>query len=155
MRITFRRFPGPAASYSVIERDDGVVYRMRELTRPGGELPRDLRHLVVERELGIADGLWGAIAAGMVDEGMEHLRGRRPPRSAQAQRQRIMRADLLASLVEAVAMLEAPSGDDITRLTRAKLSAVPVTEPGAAAAQAAAVPPPEALARAACALQVA
>jgi hypothetical protein len=30
-----------------------------------------------------------------------------------------------------VAMLDASSGDDIRRLTRTKLSAVPVTEPGA------------------------
>jgi hypothetical protein len=41
-----------------------------------------------------------------------------------------MRAELLANLVEAIAMLDAPSGDDIRRLTRTKLSAVPVTEPG-------------------------
>ena len=26
MRVTFRRFPGHSSAYSVIERDDGVVY---------------------------------------------------------------------------------------------------------------------------------
>ncbi|MBV9853888.1 MAG: hypothetical protein JOY82_05110 [Streptosporangiaceae bacterium] len=161
MRITFRRFPGHSSAYSVIERDDGVVYRMKEFTRPGTELPHDLRHFVVERELGIADGIWGGIAAGMVYTSMDHVRGRRPPHSAErsqelkrAQRQRIMRAELLANLVEAIAMLDAPSGDDIRRLTRAKLSAVPVTEPGADPADVAAVPPPELLAGAARALQV-
>ena len=55
-------------------------------------------------------------------------------------------------------MLDAPSEDDIRRLTRATLSVLPVTEPGAdpaeAAALASAVPPPAALARAARALQV-
>ena len=51
-----------------------------------------------------------------------------------------MRAELLANLVEAIAMLDAPSGDDIRRLTRTKLSAVPVTEPGADPADVAAVP---------------
>ena len=65
-----------------------------------------------------------------------------------------MRAELLANLVEAIAMLDAPSGDDIRRLTRAKLSAVPITEPGADPADVAAAPPPEVLARAARALQL-
>jgi hypothetical protein len=65
-----------------------------------------------------------------------------------------MRAELLANLVEAIAMLDTPSGDDIRRLTRAKLSVVPVTEPGADPADVAAVPPPENLAGAARALQV-
>jgi hypothetical protein len=53
-----------------------------------------------------------------------------------------------------VAMLDASSGDDIRRLTRTKLSAVPVTEPGADPADVAAVPPPEILAGAARALRL-
>jgi hypothetical protein len=141
MRITFRRFPGHTTAYSIIERDDGVVYRLPG-SAPGAKLPHDLRHLVVERELRIADGLWGAIAAGVVY-----------PR-----RQPVIVAGLLADLVEAVAMLDAPSEDAIRRLTRATLSALPAAEPGAdpaeAAALASAVPPPAALARAARALQV-
>ena len=161
MRITFRRFPDHASAYSVIERGDGVVYRMAEFTRAGTGLPHDLRHFMVERELGIADGIWGGIAAGMVYTSMEHVQGRRPPHSAErsdelkrAQRQRIMRAELLANLVEAIARLEDPSGDDIRRLTRANVSVVPVTEPGADPAEVAGVPAPELLARAARALQV-
>ncbi len=161
MRITFRRFPGHTAAYSVIERDDGVVYRMKEFTPPGARLPHDLRRLVVERELAIADGLWVGIAAGAVYTNMEHVRGRLPPHSAQrsaelkrVQRQPVMRAGLLADLVEAVAMLDSPSDDDIRRLTRAKLSVLPLTEPGPDADDAAAVPPPAVLARAARALQV-
>ena len=75
------------------------------------------------------------------------------------QRQPVLRAGLLADLVEAVAMLDAPSDDDIRRLTRAKLSVLPATEPGATPLDAAAVPPPAVpppavLARAAQALQV-
>ncbi|MGD0704107.1 MAG: hypothetical protein ABSA02_30015 [Trebonia sp.] len=160
MRITFRRFPGHTAAYSVIERDDGVVYRMKEFTSPGARLPHDLRHLVVERELAIADGLWGAIADGTVYTSMDHVQGRRPPHAAErsaglkrVRRQPVMRAGLLADLVEAVAMLDAPSEEDIERLTGAKLSVLPVTEPGADPADAA-VPPPAVLARAARALQV-
>jgi hypothetical protein len=52
MRITFRRFPAHASAYSVIERDDGLVYQMTEFTKGGTKLPHDLRHFVVERELG-------------------------------------------------------------------------------------------------------
>jgi hypothetical protein len=161
MRVTFRRFPGHSSAYSVIERDDGVAYRMKEFTSAGNRLPHDLRHFVVERELGIADGIWGGIAAGMVYTSMDHVQGRRPPHAAKrsdelqrARRQQLMRAELLANLVEAIAMLDAPSGDDIRRLTRTKLSAVPVTEPGADPADVAAVPPTEVLARAARALQL-
>ncbi len=160
MRITFRRFPDHSNAYSVIERGDGVVYRMAEFTRTGTGLPHDLRHFVVERELGIADGIWGGIAAGMVYTSMEHVQGRRPPHSEErsdelkrAHRQRIMRAELLANLVEAIARLDDPSGDEIRRLTRAKLNVVPVTEPGQDPAEVAAVPSPEP-GRAARALQV-
>jgi hypothetical protein len=162
MRITFRRFPDHAVAYSLIERDDGVVYRMQEFTRGGTDLPHDLRHLIAERELGITDGIWGCIAAGVVYHSMQHVRGRRPPNAAQrstvlkkAQRQRIMRAELFASLVEAVAMLDRPSVREIQRLTRQKLSVVPVFEPGQDPADLVAVPPPEVLAAAAAALQVA
>jgi hypothetical protein len=161
MRITFQRFPDYASAYSVIERDNGVVYRMQEFTRAGTRLPHDLRHLIVERELGVADGIWGGIAAGMVYASMEHVRGRRPPHSAQrsaelkrTQQQRLMRAELLANLVEAIAMLDDPSTDEIGRLTRAKLSVVPVVEPGADPAAVVELPSPEVLVAAARALQV-
>lgn len=161
MRITFRRFPDDANSYSLIERDDGVVYAMAEFTRPGTGMPHDLRHLVTERELGIADGIWGGIASGMVYGSMTHVRGRRPPHARErsdqlkrSHRQRLLRAELLANLVEAVAALEAPSEDEIGRLTRRKLSAVPLSEPGADPVTVAAVPPPGALAAAARAMQV-
>jgi hypothetical protein len=166
MRITFRRFPGHTTAYSVIERDDGVVYRMQG-SAPGAKLPHDLRHFVVERELRIADGLWGGIADGIVYTSMEHVRGRRPPHSTErsaelkrVRRQPVLRAGLLADLVEAVAMLDAPSDDDIRRLTHRTLSVLPVTEPGVTepgadeADDAEAAPPPDVLARAARALQV-
>jgi hypothetical protein len=160
MRVTFPRLADHQGGYAVVERDDGVVYRMDGFTH-GSELPHDIRHLIVERELRISDGIWGSIAAGTVYTSMHHLRGRRPPHAAgrsdqlkRTQRDRIMRAELLANLVEAVAGLADPSDAEIRRLTMAKLSAIPVKEPGADPAVVIQAPPPAVLAAAARALQV-
>lgn len=161
MRVTFPRLADHQRGYSVIERDDGAVYRMASFSTMGPELPHDIRHLIVERELRIGDGIWGTIAAGTVYRSMQHVSGRQHPRTAKrsvrlkkAQRDRIMVAELLANLVEAVAVLDDPSPGEISRLTRAKLSVVPLTEPGADPADVIGCPPPAALAAAASALQV-
>jgi hypothetical protein len=161
MRVTFPRLADHQRGYAVVERDDGVVYRMDGFTTMGSELPHDVRHLIVERELRVTDGIFGAIAAGTVWTSMHHLRGRRPPHAAdrseqlkRAQRSRVMRAELLASLVEAVAVLDNPSADEIQRIARMKLSVVPVVEPGRDPADVIAMPPPAVLAAAASALQV-
>jgi hypothetical protein len=149
MHVTFPRLPDHESGYALVERDDGVVYRLRG-SRAGTALPHDIRHLVVERELGITDGLWGCIAAGTVFTSMRHLRGRRPPhateRSAELKRNyrdRLLRADLLADLAESVAALDDPTPAQIRRLTETKLAVLPD-----------AAPPPEAIAAAARALQV-
>lgn len=161
MRVTFPRLADHQRGYAVVERDDGVVYRMDGFTTMGSDLPHDVRHLIVERELRVTDGIFGAIAAGTVWTSMHHLRGRRPPHAAdrsqqlkRAQRNRVMRAELLANLVEAVAVLDNPSADEIRRIARMKLPVVPVVEPGQDPADVIAMPPPEALAAAASALQV-
>lgn len=150
MRVTFPWLPDHEAAYAVVERDDGVVYRLMG-GRPGRALPHDIVHLVVERELGLADGIWGGIAAGMVFKSMRHVRGRRPPhvgdRSAslkQAYRERILRSEMLGDLVETIAALDDPSADEIRRLTGIKLAVLRMPEP----------PAPDALAAAARALQV-
>jgi hypothetical protein len=160
MRVTFPRLADHQRAYAVIERDDGVVYQLFGGTAGPG-LPHDIRHLIVERELRISDGIWGAIAAGVVFESMRHLSGRRPPHAAdrsaelkRTQRNRVMRAELLANLVEAVAVLDDQSPDRIMRLTREKLSVVPIVEPGMDPGEVIAVPPPQALLTAARALQV-
>ena len=160
MRVTFPRLADHQRAYAVVERDDGVVYQLFGGTAGPG-LPHDIRHLIVERELRISDGIWGAIAAGTVYGSMTHLRGRRPPHAAErsvqlkrTQRTRVMRAELLANLVEAVAVLDDQSMDRIMRLTREKLSVVPVNEPGMDPGEFIAVPPPQALVTAARALQV-
>ena len=158
MRVTFPRLADYQRSYAVVERDDGVVYRLYGGTA-GSALPHDLRHLVVERELKVTDGIWGGIAAGTVYTSMEHVRGRRPPHAAErsvdlkrAYRDRVMRAELLANLVEAVAALDDPSAEEIRRLTGTKLAVLPGMARGASAATL--MPAPEAIAAAARAMQV-
>lgn len=160
MRVTFPRQADHQRGYAVVERDDGVVYHLDGFIN-GPDLPHDLRHLIVERELRVRDGIWGSIAAGTVYTSMHHVRGRRPPHSEdrsdqlkRAQRNRIMRAELLANLVEAVAALADPSEEEVRRVTAAKLSVIPLKEPGADPAMVIQAPPPEALAAAARALQV-
>ncbi len=149
MRVTFPRLPDHEIAYAVVERDDGVVYRLQG-GRAGTALPHDIRHLIVERELGITDGIWGGIAAGAVFTSMRHLRGRRPPhageRSAELKRryrERVLRSELLADLAETVAALDDPSLDEIRRITGTKLAVLRGTAPR-----------PEAIAVAARALQV-
>jgi len=107
MRVTFPRLPDHRRAYSLVERDDGVVFR-RYGGMAGPRLPNDIMHLVVERELRIPDGIWGGIAAGAVDTG---LRGHGH------------RAELLASLVESVAALDHPSARQIRSLAAARLGA--------------------------------
>jgi len=132
MRVTFPRLPDHKRAYAVVERDDGVVYQLygSDMTGPG--LPHDIRHLVVERELGITDGLWGAIAGGVVFTGMEHVSGRRPPHAGERSRDLLasfhqpgLRAELLANLVECVAGLDHPSDTQILTLAATRLSVLP------------------------------
>lgn len=82
MRITFRRFPGRVDAYSEIGRDDGAVFRMAEFTRGGARLSYDLRHLIVELELGVTDGIWGTIADSGIYTSMRFADGRRLPHDA-------------------------------------------------------------------------
>jgi hypothetical protein len=160
MRVTFPRLADHQRAYAVVERDDGVVYRL-DSGIAGPKLPHDVRHLIVERELRIGDGIWGSIAAGTIYRSMHHLRGHQSPRAAErsalfkkAQRERIMCAELLANLVEEIATLADPSTEEIQRLTRIKLSVVPLVEPGADPLEVIGCPPPGVLAAAAEALQV-
>jgi ribosomal-protein-serine acetyltransferase len=126
MRVTFPRLPDHQRAYSLVEWDDGVVYRLYGGTS-GPRLPNDIVHLVVERELRIPDGIWGGIAAGVVFTGL---------------RKRELRAEMLASLVERVAALDHPSASQIRSLAAARLGAAthdPGVDPAAIAAAAAAL----------------
>jgi hypothetical protein len=134
MRVTFPRLPDHQPAYALVERDDGVVYRLNG-GRAGTSLPHDIRHLIVERELGLTDGIWAGIAAGMVFSSMQYVSGRRPPHATERSADLItnfrpqgLRAELFADLVESVAALDHPSAGQIRRLADTKLSVLPDTD---------------------------
>ena len=110
MRVTFPRLPDHERAWALVERDDGVVYRLYSSTA-GPRLPHDLMLLVAERELRIKDGIWAGIAAGEPSH---------PP---------ARRAELLADLVCSAATLDTTTVDKIKRLTAAKLSVLPDAGP--------------------------
>jgi ribosomal-protein-serine acetyltransferase len=149
MRVTFPRLPDHQHAYAMVERDDGVVYRLSGGVA-GPRLPHDIVHLVVERELRITDGIWAGIASGVVFTSMTHVSGRRPPHAAERSarllrqfRDRGLRAELMADLVSSTAALNAPAPAQIRKLAATKLSVLP--DPWV---------DPAAIARAARALQV-
>jgi hypothetical protein len=109
VRLTFRRMADRRPVETLVERDDGVVFTMRG-AGGGNDVPHDLVHAVVEQQLGVADGIWGCVADGVVWRSMTHLSGRQPPhaadRSQRLKRERaasIQRAEALADLVSRLA----------------------------------------------------
>jgi hypothetical protein len=134
MRVTFPRLPDHQRAYALVERDDGVVYRLYG-GMAGSRLPHDIMHLIAERELRIRDGIWAGIAAGVVFESMCHVSGRRPPHAAEHSRDLIrrfrqqgLRAELLADVVASAAALETMTQDKIRQLARDKLAVLPDPE---------------------------
>jgi len=107
MRVTFPRLPDHQRAYSLVERDDGVVYR-RDGGIAGPRLPHDIVHLIVERELRIRDGLWADVAAGVAASGGRYLR-----------------AELMAGLVASTAALDAPTAEQIRCLASVRLAELP------------------------------
>jgi hypothetical protein len=115
VRVTFTRLPDHEWGHVLIERDDGVAYRMHAGPVTAA-IPHDLVHFTVEDALEVCDGVWGAIAGGVVFRSMTHVTGRRPPHAAQRSatllrehRDRIMRAELLGGFIEAAA--QRPAAD--------------------------------------------
>jgi hypothetical protein len=163
MRITFRRFPGGVDSYSEIERDDGAIFWMTEFSRGGARLPHDLRHLIVELELGVTDGIWGTIADGGIYTSMRFAGGHRLPHNAagksdalkKARHHRIGRAELFANLAESIAALDSPTDAQVREIIQRHLAVVPLSEPGQDPARVVELPPPAALVVAAVALRAA
>ncbi|MET7397721.1 hypothetical protein ABZS66_29960 [Dactylosporangium sp. NPDC005572] len=111
MRVTFSRLADHQWADVLIERDDGVVYRMHA-GPVTDHIPHDLVHFTVEDALGMPDGIWGAIAGGAVFKSMTHVSGRRPPHAADTSaalirehRALLQRAELIGGYVERAADL--------------------------------------------------
>ena len=131
MRVTFPRLTDGTRTYSIVERGDGVRYRVYDGTATS-RLPHDLGHLIVERETGDHGGFWGAVAAGVVFSSMEHLDGRRPPhareRSEAAMRERsdgLRRAELMVWLTERVARDGVTAPQQVRAMAAEALSSFP------------------------------
>ena len=132
MRVTFDRLADHEWAQVFIERDDGVVYRMHA-GPVTAEIPHDLVHFTVEDALGVADGIWGAIAGGVVFRSMTHVSGRRPPHAAEQsatmireRRDDLQRAELLGGFIERMA--DEPDSADVRTVTAAfgsRLSPMP------------------------------
>ncbi|MGY1603234.1 hypothetical protein [Geodermatophilus sp. SYSU D00815] len=108
MRITFERMADRRPVETLVERDDGVTFAMRG-AGGGAALPHDLVHALVERELGVPDGIWGCVADGVVWGSMRHVSGRQPPhaadRSARLKKERSARIAAAEGLADVVARL--------------------------------------------------
>lgn len=74
-----------------VHRPDGVVVELPSYSRKH-RVPHDLAHAAVERELGLAHGVFGSIASGAVFKNMRVLDGR-PRHDAAARSRRILRAN--------------------------------------------------------------
>ncbi|GAA1596402.1 hypothetical protein GCM10009804_61140 [Kribbella hippodromi] len=68
MELTFQHDPR-GESLTLIRRADGAVFTLSSYSRKW-RVPHDLSHAVTERELGIPDGIVGAIAA-VIHEAVE------------------------------------------------------------------------------------
>jgi hypothetical protein len=128
MRITFPRLPDHSRGYALVERDDGVTYQLW-----GGpvtpHLPHDLVHFTVEDALAIGDGIWAAIASGVVFKSMGHVAGRRRAHAdersdllVRAHRPDLSRAETVGGFVEAVAALDRRDAVTVRRLSKRWLS---------------------------------
>jgi hypothetical protein len=88
LEITFTR-TGPRR-YRTTVRRDGTVFELRGFDRPA-ELPHDLAHFVVEREVGCGHGFWGCVAAGANFQSMTLVEGRRTPHWTERSREVLRR----------------------------------------------------------------
>jgi hypothetical protein len=96
VRIVFAHAPR-GGSVATIFRNDGVVVELPSFSRKH-RVPHDLAHAVAEREFGLADGVFGSIAAGAMFDNMRVLTGR-PRHDAVARSRRVLAANRWALTV--------------------------------------------------------
>jgi hypothetical protein len=99
VELTFQHDPR-GESLTLIRRADGAVFTLSSYSRKW-RVPHDLAHAVTERELGIADGIFGCIAAGAVFDSMRQLEGRKHY-DAKARSARILKAAQNIGVSEAI-----------------------------------------------------
>jgi len=75
MELTFVHDPR-GECFTLIRRADSAEFTLRSYSRKH-RVPHDLAHAVTERELGMAAGIFGCIAAGAVFASMEQTAGKR------------------------------------------------------------------------------
>jgi hypothetical protein len=129
MRIVFTPVPG-GECVTTFHRRDGVVVAMPSYSRKW-RVPHDLAHAVAERELSIADGVFGSVAAGAMFANVRVISGR--PRHDSAQRsQRILAANRrMLGVAEVVAGALHDCVEEAHRNFRAANPAdAPATNPG-------------------------
>ena len=100
MHLTFQHDPR-GESLTLIRRADGAVFKLTSYTRKW-RVPHDLSHAVTERELGVADGIFGVIAAGAVFSTMTQIEGK-ARYDAKVRSDRILKAAKGVGISEAIA----------------------------------------------------
>ncbi len=100
MQLTFQHDPR-GETLTLIRRADGAVFTLSSYTRKW-RVPHDLSHAVTERELGIADGIFGVIAAGAVFSTMTQIEGKKR-HDAKVRSARILKAAKGVGISEAIA----------------------------------------------------
>jgi hypothetical protein len=91
MRVHFHREEQRGGYAALIHRTDGVTVRLPGFDRKW-RVPHDLAHLVAERELGLARGVFGCIAAGAMFSNMTLVEGR-PRYDVRARSRAVLRAN--------------------------------------------------------------
>jgi hypothetical protein len=99
MQLTFVHDPR-GECVTLIRRVDGAEFALLSYSRKH-RVPHDLAHAVTERELGMADGIFGCIAAGAVFESMEQTAGKKR-HDAKVRSARILKASNSIGLSEAI-----------------------------------------------------
>src|SRR5258705_7102750 len=99
MQLTFQHDPR-GESITLIQRSDGAVFTLSSYSRKH-RVPHDLAHAVTERELGMADGIFGCIAAGAVFDSVEQTAGKKR-HDAKVRSARILKAPNSIGLSEAI-----------------------------------------------------
>jgi hypothetical protein len=106
MRIVFTRAER-GESIATIYRPDGVVVELPSYSRKH-RVPHDLAHVVAEREFGLADGVFGTVAAGGLFDNVKVVSGRtkhdaaaRSKRILDANKHALTRAEIMAGVLHA------------------------------------------------------